>query len=73
MLEKDATRCINGEAHDVVNLNEDKSIDMEEEVKVVGESSRSLSFRERMKRLLRHCCLLKDQMKDKNVFYVNLL
>ena len=36
VLEKDATRCKNGEANDVVDLNEDKSIDMENEVKVVG-------------------------------------
>ena len=48
MLEKDATRCMNGEANHAVDLNEDKSIESKEEVKVVGESSRSLSSRERI-------------------------
>ena len=46
MLEKDATRCMNGGADDAVDLNEDKSINMDEEVKVVGKSLRSLSFRD---------------------------
>ena len=40
---------------------------------MVGESSRSLTFHERMKRLSPHCCPLKDRMKDKIVSYVDLL
>ena len=60
MLEKDAIRCMNSEANDVANLNEDKSIDTEQEVKVVGKSSRSLSFREMMKELSPHRRPLKD-------------
>ena len=36
MLEKDATRCMNGEANNAIELNEDNSIESEEEVKVVG-------------------------------------
>ena len=44
VLEKDATKCLNGEADYAVDLNEEKSINTEEEVKVVGESLRSLSF-----------------------------
>jgi hypothetical protein len=36
-------------------------------------SSRSLSFRKRMKILSPHRCLLKDRMKDKTVSYVDLL
>ena len=65
MLEKDATRCMNGEVDDAIDLNEDKSIDTEEEIKVVGESLRSLPFCERMKRLSPHCRPLKDWMKVK--------
>ena len=55
-----------------VDLNEDKSIETEE-VKVVGKSSKSLSFCERMKGLLPHHRPLKDQMRDKTVSYVDLL
>jgi len=40
---------MNGEANDVVDLNENKLIDMEEEVKVIHEFIRSLSFREMIK------------------------
>jgi hypothetical protein len=61
------------EANDAAVLNEDKSIDTEQEVKVVGESSRSLSFRERMKGLSPHRRPLKDRMRDKTVSYVDLL
>ena len=44
MLKKDAIRCVNGEANDMVELNEDKSIDTGDELKVLGKSSRSLSL-----------------------------
>lgn len=46
--------CMNSEANEATDLNEDKSIDTEHEVKVVGESLRSLSFCERMKILSPH-------------------
>ena len=72
MLEKDATRCMNGEAYDMVDLSDDKLNNVEEEVKVVGKSSRYLLFRERMKRLLPHRCPLKDRMMDKTICYVDL-
>ena len=49
VLEKDATRCINSEANDAADLNEDKLIDTKQEVKVVGKSLRYVSFRRRMK------------------------
>lgn len=52
--EKDATRCINDEANDAADLNEDKLIDTEEGIKVVGTSSSSCSFHEKMKRLSLH-------------------
>jgi hypothetical protein len=60
VVEKDATRCMNSDAGDATKLNEGKSNDMEKEVKVVGESSRPLSFCERMKELSPHCRPLKD-------------
>ena len=44
MQEKDVTRCMNSEANDAADLNEDKSIDTEQGVKVAGESSRSMLF-----------------------------
>jgi hypothetical protein len=47
--EKDTTRCINSEADDGTELSEEKSNDMEKDVKVIGESLRFLSFCERMK------------------------
>ena len=64
---------MNSEADDVADLNEEKSIETKNEVNVVGEALRSLSFRERLKTLLPHRRPLKDQMKDKTVSYVNLL
>ena len=73
VLEKDVIRCMNDEADDAVDLNEEKSIDTEEEVKVVGKSLRSLSLCERMKRLSPHRRPLKDRMEDKTVSYVDLL
>lgn len=60
VLEKDATRCMNNEADDAAKLNEYKSNDKEKDVKVVGESSRSLSFRKRMKGLSSHSHPLKE-------------
>jgi hypothetical protein len=56
------------------NVDEDKSNETEEEeVKVVGESSKSLSFRERMRALQPHHLPLKDRKKDKTVSYMDLL
>ena len=71
--DKDVTRCMNSKANDAADLNEDKSIDTEQNVKVVGEFSRSLSFRKRMKGLSPHRRPLKDRMRDKTVSYVDLL
>jgi hypothetical protein len=56
-----------------IDLNEDKTTNGKDEVKIVGESSRSLSFREKMRRLSPHCRPLKDRMKDKTVSNVDLL
>jgi hypothetical protein len=73
VLDKDATRCMNSEADDAIDLNEKKSNDRQKEVKVVGESSRSFSFRERMKGLSLHRRPLKERMRDKTVSYIDLL
>jgi hypothetical protein len=57
-----------------LDLDEDKSNETEEdEVKVVGKSSKSLSFRKRMRALLPHHLPLKDRKKDKTVSYMDLL
>ena len=56
-----------------VHLDEDKSNETEQEMKVVGESSKSLSFRERMRGLSPHRCPLEDRMRDKIISYINLL
>ena len=50
----------------------DNLIDVEE-VNIAMESSKTLSFRERMKRLLPHCLPLKEWMKDQMISYVDLL
>ena len=71
--EKEETRCMNSEANDAANLNEDKAIDTEQEVKMGGECSRSLSFPDRMRGLSPHRRPLKDRMRDKTVSYVDLL
>ena len=51
---------MNSEANDTFELNEEKSNNKEKEDKVVGESLRSLLFRERMKGLLPQRRHLKD-------------
>ena len=73
MLKNDARSCMVGEADEVVDLSDDKSIDAEKEVKVIGKSSRSLSFHERMKDLSPYHRSLNDWMKDEMVCYVDLL
>jgi len=56
-----------------VDLDEDKSIKTEQEMKVVGESSKSLLFCERMRGLSPHRHPLKDRMRDKTISYIDLL
>jgi hypothetical protein len=56
-----------------VDVNEDKMISRKDEVKIVGESLRSLSFCKTMRGLSPHRRPLKDQMTDKTVSYVDLL
>ena len=51
---------------------EENSIDMVE-VKLAVESSRTLSFCKRIKRLSMHRLLLKERMKDQMISYVDLL
>ena len=64
---KDVTRSMNSESNDVDDSNVDNPTNTEQRVKVVGESSRPLSFRERMKNLSPHCLPLKERMRDKTV------
>ena len=52
---------------------EEESNDKEHEVKLVAEPLRTLSFCERMRRLLLHCLPLKKWMKDCIISYVDLL
>jgi hypothetical protein len=55
------------------DLDEDKSNETEQEMKVVGESLKSLSFCKRMRGLSSHRCPLKYRMRDKTISYVDLL
>ena len=57
----------------VVDLDEEKSNEMEQEAKVEGESSMFLSFRERMRGLSPHRYPLKDRMRHKTISYMDLL
>ena len=67
VLENNATMCVDGEENDAESSN------VEEEFKVLGKSSRSLSFCERMRILSPHHCPVRDEMKDKMVCYIDLL
>ena len=73
MLEKDALRCIDREADDAVDLNSDKSIDIEKEVNVVAQSLKSSSFCDTMRTLSPYQRSLKEQIKDQMVCYIDLL
>ena len=55
------------------DLGEEKPKETKQEVKMVGESSKSRSFCERMRGLSPHHLPLKDQMRDKTVSYMDLL
>jgi hypothetical protein len=55
------------------NLDEDKSNETEEEVKVEGESSKSISFREWMRGMTPHHLPLKDRKKGNTISYMDLL
>jgi hypothetical protein len=56
-----------------VDLDEDKSHETEKEVKEGGESSKSLSLRQRMRALPPHHLSLKDRIRDKPISYRDLL
>ena len=71
-MQKNNKRRANVPENDA-DLDEDKSIGTEEEMNVVGESLKSLSFWERLRGLSPHCCPLNNQMRDKSVSYVDLL
>jgi hypothetical protein len=81
-VEKDLTKSVGGDPNDVVDLSadiwlkpgdvDDNSIDIED-VKVAGESSRTLSFRKKRRGLSPHRLPLKERMKDRTISYVDLL
>ena len=52
--------------------SEEESHDEEEDVKVVPDPLRTLSFSKKMKRLSLHCVPLKERMKDRPIRYVDL-
>ena len=54
-------------------FDKNKSHKTKEEVKVEDESSKSLSLRQMMRALPPHYFLLKDQIRDKIIFYRDLL
>ena len=56
-----------------VDLDEDKSNEIEQEVKVEGKSSKSFSFCERIRELSPYRRPLNDRMRDKTMSYMNLL
>jgi len=82
--EKDLTKCVGGDPNDVIDLSadilrkpgdvdvEDNLIDIEE-VKVAGESSKTLPIRKKMRELSPHRLPLKELMKDRTISYVDLL
>ena len=81
---KDLTKCVGGDPNDVVDLGGDilkkpEDVDVEDnsfdivEVKVAGESSKTLSFRKKMRGLSPHRLPLKERMKDQTISYVDLL
>jgi len=83
-VEKDLTKCMGGDPNDVIDLSadilrkpddvdvEDNLIDIEE-VKVAGESSKTLPIRKKMRGLSPHRLPLKERIKDRTISYVDLL
>jgi hypothetical protein len=75
---------VGGDPNDMIDLSadilrkhgdvdvEDNSINVKE-VKVVGESSKTLHIRKNMKGLSPHRLPLKERIKDRTISYVNLL
>ena len=78
VMKKDSTDYMDRDADDAVHLSADilweindmddgKNLIDVEEVNMAVESSKTLSFRKRMKRLSPHCLSLKEQMKDQRL------
>ena len=55
-----------------VGVNEEKTINRDDDLNELGKSSKNLSFREKMRRLSPHHLLLKDRLKNKTVPYIDL-
>ena len=82
VVQKDSTNCMDRDADDAIDLSADNpwkindvdSDDNSDDVEDIAvESSKTLSFREKMKRLSPHRLPLKEQMKDQTISYVDLL
>ena len=83
VVQKDSRNCVDRDADDAVDLSadipwkindvdsDDNSEDVEE-VNIAVESSKTLSFHERMRRLSPHRPPLKERMKDRTISYVDL-
>ena len=83
-MQKDSTNCVDRDADDAIDLSadipwkinvvdSDNNSDDVEEVNIAAESSKILSFCERMKRLSPHRLPLQERMKDQTISYVDLL
>jgi hypothetical protein len=72
VLKKVATRFVNRNVDDNIDLHSHKSIDVEEEAKVVDKFLRFLLFCKKMKRLSLHQRPLKEQLYEM-VCYTDLL
>ena len=55
-----------------ISVNEEKTINRDDDINELGESLKSLSFRERMRGLSPHHLPLKDLLRDKMVPYIDL-
>ena len=55
-----------------ISVNEEKKINRDDDINELGESLKSLSFRERMRGLSPHHLPLKDRLRDKTVPYIDL-
>lgn len=72
MVERDYDVNESADVNEHVDLNEDKTTTRKNDVKVVSKSLRSLSFCEKMRRLLPHRCPLNNCMRDKMSLFIGL-
>ena len=84
VVQKNSRNCVDRDTDDPVDLSADipwkiNDVDSDnnskhvEEVNIAVESSKTLSFREKMRRLSPHRLPLKERMKDRAISYADLL